>query len=137
MRNYVKSDPFFFRRIKIALAVGAGLLLLLAALIPAPLQGPADISRVPNPSKAAWFLLWTQEVVSYGNSFVYLIVGIGVLFALLPWLPGSPENHRASWFPAEQKWVSALAVATCLGIVALTLVAMYFRGENWSFVSPF
>lgn len=134
MRDYVPSSPYFFRLIKIALVLMAVLLLVLAVFIPAPLQGPADIGRVPNPSKSAWFLLWTQELVSYSGALVYLIIGMGVLFCLLPWLPGSPEASRAKWFPKEQKWISLLTILTFLLILGLTIVAYYFRGPNWQLV---
>lgn len=134
MSDYVKSSPYFFRIIKIAFALLVVILLLLAFFIDAPLQGPADIGRVPNPSKSAWFLMWTQELVSYSSLLVYLIFGIGLLFLLLPWLPLSKRADRARWFGRDQQGVNVIVVLTFAGIVLLTVVAMYFRGENWAFV---
>ncbi|MHB9099540.1 MAG: selenite/tellurite reduction operon b-type cytochrome membrane protein ExtQ, partial [Syntrophales bacterium] len=61
-------------------------MLILAVFITAPLQAPADISRVPNPVKSAWFLLWIQELVSYSKYFAYLVAVIAGLFLALPWL---------------------------------------------------
>lgn len=106
----------------------------LAALIPAPLQGPADISRVPNPVKAAWFLLWTQELVSYSGSFVYLILGLLVFFFLLPFVGGHSPCESARWLPSDQKIINILTLSIVLTIIALTIIAMFFRGENWAFV---
>lgn len=137
MSDYVSASPHFFRIIKRAFALTLLALLVLAFLIPAPLQGPADLSRVPNPSKAAWFLMWTQELVSYSSLMVYLILGLGLLFLILPWLPCSPPAERARWLPPDQQGVNFFALATFLGIVALTVVAIAFRGENWSFVLGF
>jgi len=139
MRNYdfVKSSPHFFRLIKRAFAAVCVLLLLLAAVIPAPLQEAADFGRVPNPSKSAWFLLWTQELVSYSNSFVYLIVAMGLFFALLPWLPRTRPSERACWFPREQRVVNLVTLASFVLILTLTVIGLFFRGENWSFVLPF
>ncbi len=137
MNGYVKSSPHFFRRIKVALVLAATVLLILAVFIPAPLQEPADFSRVPNPSRSAWFLLWTQELVSYSNVLVYLIFFLGLVFCFLPWLPFSPPAQRARWWPKEQWPVSAFTLLCFAGILALTVVAKYFRGINWSFVSPF
>ncbi len=134
MSDYVKSSPHFFRIIKIAFALLVVLLLLLAVFIDAPLQGPADISRVPNPSKSAWFLMWTQELVSYSSLMVYLILGIGVVFLLLPWLPISKAAQTARWFSRDQKSVNVIVVLTFVAIVVLTIVAVYFRGENWALV---
>lgn len=137
MKIYLRSSPYFFRLIKLAFAAGIVALLLLSWFIPAPLQEPADFARVPNPARSAWFLLWMQELVSYASSFVYLIAALAVFFALLPWLPISPPTEKASWLPADQRLVSWLTLIVFAGIVALTLVAMFFRGENWSLVAPF
>lgn len=137
MSDYVKASPYFFRIVKIAFALTLATLLLLAFFIQAPLQGPADIGRVPNPSKSAWFLMWTQELVSYSNAMIYLILGLGLTFLLLPWLPFSPPAQQARWLPREQRGVSGLTLLSFFGIVILTLIALYFRGKNWSFVLGF
>lgn len=137
MSDYVKSSPYFFRIIKIAFAALVVALLIGAFFIEAPLQAPADVGRVPNPSKAAWFLMWTQELVSYSNSMVYLIIALGLFFMLLPWLPISKPAQQARWFPRDQRLVSLVTLLSFFAIVLLTLIAVYFRGENWSFVMPF
>lgn len=137
MSDYIKSSPYFFRIIKLSFAGLIVTLLVLAFFIQAPLQGPADISHVPNPSKSAWFLLWTQELVSYSSLLVYLIAGLGVVFILLPWLPVSPVAEQARWLGKEQKIVNIFVLFSFFGILVLTVIAMYFRGENWSFVFGF
>jgi hypothetical protein len=105
--------------------------------LPAPLQEAADFARVPNPARSAWFLLWMQELVSYSSAFVYLIVAMAVFFAVLPWLPVSAPAQSARWLPADQRLVNWLTLIAFVGIVMLTVLAMYFRGENWSLVVPF
>lgn len=137
MRDYIHSSPYFFRLIKIAFLGGILVLLVLAFFFPAPLQEPADVGRVPNPAKSAWFLLWMQELVSYSNALIYLILALAAGLACLPWWPGIPRAERARWFPAEQKIVSWLTLTVLAGIVLLTLVVVFFRGENWAFVLPF
>lgn len=137
MKDYIYSSPHFFRLIKIAFVAGVLSLLVLAFLFPAPLEEPADVGRVPNPAKSAWFLLWMQELVSYSNNFIYLILLLGAGFACLPWWPGIPKADRARWFPAEQRPVTWLTLSVLVGIVLLTLVVVFFRGENWAFVLPF
>lgn len=137
MSDYIKSSPYFFRIIKISFAALVVILLFLAFFIQAPLQGPADISHVPNPSKSAWFLMWTQELVSYSSLMVYLILGLGVVFILLPWLPVSPAAEKARWLGKDQKIVNVFVLFSFFGILLLTVIAMYFRGENWSFVFGF
>lgn len=137
MSDFVPTSPYFFRIIKISFAVLLLALLILAFFIPAPLQEAADISQVPNPSKSAWFLMWTQELVSYSNLMIYLILAIGAVFLLFPWLPISSAADQACWFPKEQLFANILIVLCFIGILILTVIAMYFRGENWSFVLGF
>ena len=137
MNGYVRSSPRFFRLIKGALLLGLLVLALLALLVPAPLQAPADLGRVPNPSKSAWFLLWMQELVSYSRNTVYLIALLGVGYAFLPWLPGTRTAQTAAWWPRDQRLLNGVTVAVFLAIILLTLVATFFRGPNWSFVFSF
>jgi hypothetical protein len=133
MKNgFVKSSPYFFRLISRSMWLLIGLLLLLAAMIPASLQIAADPSVTPNPAKSAWFLLWTQELVSYSRWMIYPILLLGLLFLLLPWLPGQMRVHHASWFPGGTRAISFLTLVTFLAILTLTLMAYFLRGPNWS-----
>ncbi|MHB8909749.1 MAG: selenite/tellurite reduction operon b-type cytochrome membrane protein ExtQ [Syntrophales bacterium] len=135
--QFVKSSPHFFRLIKRSIAFFCGTVLILAVFVTAPLQAPADISRVPNPVKSAWFLLWIQELVSYSKYFAYLVAVIAGLFLALPWLPPSRPADKARWFPGDQLLVNIMTIIAFCIIVALTIVAMFFRGKNWAFIAPF
>lgn len=130
--GFVKSSPHFFRLIGRSIWLLVILLLVLAALVPAPLQIAADPSVTPNPAKSAWFLLWTQELVSYSRWMIYPILLLGLLFLLLPWLPGQLRAHHASWFPAGQRTISLLTLVAFAVILFLTLVAYFLRGPNWA-----
>ena len=136
-RDYVKSSPHLFIRIKLALGVCIVVLLLLAVIFPAPLQVPADIARVPNPARSAWFLLWMQELVSYSGRMIYLILAIGASFLLLPFWPGQGNEDRAQWFARKRRWVNLLTLLLFVAIILLTLLAAYLRGENWAFTGLF
>jgi hypothetical protein len=137
MKDYVRSSPNLFRLIKGALLLSVLALLSLAALIPAPLESAADFSHVPNPAKSAWFLLWTQELVSYSVHLVYLILVLVVVFFALPWLPGVRSARRARWWPGDQVFLNWMTVVVYAGILVLTVLAIGFRGENWALVWPF
>lgn len=134
---YLKSSPHFFRLIKASMALMAAILLALAVLVPAPLQEQANLARVPNPVKSAWFLLWIQELVSYSKYLIYAVLALALLFLLLPWLSRGEPSEKASWFAKERLPVAFASLAAFLFIVALTVVAVFFRGPNWQFVSPF
>lgn len=137
MKKYVNSSPTFFRLIQRAFLGGSLALLLLAWLIPAPLEPAADLGLVPNPSKSAWFLLWMQELVSYSTVLIYLILLLGIFLGALPWLPGTRPATQARWFPTDQRLVNAVTITLYAAIIILTVVGLFFRGENWSFVLPF
>lgn len=137
MKDYISTSPFLFRIIKRAAAFLVSTLLLLTFVVPAPLQNPGNLEKPPNPAKAAWFFLWIQELASYSTYFVYIIMLVGFYFFLLPFLPGISEAKQAKWLPNDQKWVNVVTLFIFLGILALTITAMFFRGKNWAFVSLF
>lgn len=114
-----------------------GILFALGMVIPAALEEPAQIANVPNPVKAAWFFLWIQELASYSKFLVYAVVLVGIYFLLLPYHPGMPDAKKAEWLPKDQRGVNRVTIAVFLFITVLTIVAMFFRGENWAFVYPF
>lgn len=136
-RGYVKSSPHFFRPVKISMLLLVAALAGLAWLIPAPLQEQADIARVPNPVKSAWFLLWIQELVSYSKYLIYLVLALTPLFLFLPWLATGTPAAKASWFPREHRLVAMVALALGAAVLALTVVAMFLRGPNWQLAVPF
>jgi len=132
--GFVKSSPHFFRLITRSMYALVAILLVLAAVITAPLQEQANPALTPNPAKSAWFLLWIQELVSWSRYMIYPVMLLGCLFLLLPWLPGSVRMHRASWFPREQRPVSVVTLILAVAILVLTVIALFFRGPNWSLV---
>jgi hypothetical protein len=136
MKTYIKSSPHFFRLIRRAFWLCTVLLFLLALLIPAPLQEPAKLAVVPNPAKSAWFLLWTQELVSYRVWLIYPVLLAGVLFTALPWLIRKAPD-KAAWFGPRHRMIAVSVQFFFLGMVVLTVIALFFRGENWAFVLPF
>ena len=136
MSHYVRSSPHFFRPVARAMLLGTLALLLLAALVPAPLEPPADPAHAPNPAKSAWFLLWIQELVSYSTLAIYVAVALAMMLVGLPWLP-VPRLEQARWLPREHRAL-ALAVFAAAGlVVALTVVGLYLRGPDWRLVLPF
>lgn len=96
----------------------------------APLQEAAEAYNVPNPSKSAWFLLWTQELVAYHTGFIYLIIFIFLLFLAMPFfIKGAFTN--ASWFKRKYLVLNMFILFVFFGITALTVIAVFFRGEYW------
>lgn len=135
--GYIKSSPRFFRLIKISLSAFTISVLCLAVFVPAPLQEQGTIARVPNPVKSAWFLLWIQELVSHSKYTIDLVIVLALCFILLPWLPWLTPAKKAGWFKKDQLSVNIFALLTYFVILALTVVAMFFRGKNWDLIRVF
>lgn len=136
MSRYVSSSPHFFRLVRYSFWAGIALLLLMAALIPAPLEIAADPSHPPNPAKSAWFLLWIQELVSYDILAIHAVVVLACLLVALPWLPITPVEN-ASWFQRAHLPLAVFVLLVCFGLVALTAIGLFFRRSDWRLVSPF
>jgi energy-converting hydrogenase Eha subunit A len=136
MSEYLRSSPHFFRPVKRSMLAFVVALLLLAAILPAPLELAADRAHPPNPAKSAWFLVWIQELVSYSTFAVYGVVVLAAILIALPWLPlEAPE--RAAWCPRTLRGVTWPTIAVAGAILVLTWVGLVLRGANWAFVSPF
>jgi len=136
MKGTVQTSPFFFRRIAWAGIAFSLVLLLGGEFVPAPLDEPANPAMAPNPAKSAWFLLWIQEIVSYTNDMMLLVLFLAGWLVALPYMPLSPTVEKARWFPREQVVVNVFTLILLCAVLTLTVIAAFFRGEDWKLVLP-
>ncbi len=136
MSDQVPSSPHFFRLIRRGLLVVVAFLLVAAWLVPAPLETAADPMRPPNPAKSAWFLLWIQELVSHGTIWLYAVLLLAGLLVALPWLRRAPAE-RAAWLQPGERRVGVAFLVVVATVIALTVTALFLRGENWALRGPF
>ena len=136
MSGLVKSSPYFFRPVTRAFLLCVAALLALAVLVPAPLEAPADPAHPPNPAKSAWFLVWIQELVSYGNPAIYVAVALAALLVSLPWWPFR-HLEQARWLPREHRLLAVVVLIASGFVLGLTLVGYFLRGPDWRLVLPF
>jgi hypothetical protein len=61
----VMTYPEVFFRVAVAVMTGAVVLVWMALLWDAPLEGLADPMHTPNPAKAPWYFLGLQELLHY------------------------------------------------------------------------
>lgn len=133
----VFSWPHVFIRELILAVIVVALLLIVAFLINAPLEEPANPTHPPNPAKAPWYLLGLQELVSY-SAFIggVLIPGVIVVgLILLPYLDRKKVGI-GKWFARERWLANSLFLTFLLVMLILIVIGVWFRGENWAFVSP-
>jgi hypothetical protein len=115
------------------LIVLAGLVIF-AALVRAPLLGLADFNKTPNPSKAPWYFLGLQELLTMFNPQIagVLVPGIAlVLLMLAPFVDKNPSNK-----PADRKFAIAIFTLFVMMWATLVIIGSFFRGPGFNLVMP-
>ncbi|MBI5464573.1 MAG: cytochrome b N-terminal domain-containing protein [Ignavibacteriales bacterium] len=148
-KNSVPSAPHLVRRIVAVSIATLVVVVVLAALFPAPLEEPANPSVTPNPAKAPWYFLWLQEIVTDTTiplgAFTIngaLIGGIllpGLLIVLALWWPYRDKSGIETvgvWFAPARNRQNTIFIAICLLIIAFTIIGTFLRGPYWNFYWP-
>jgi quinol-cytochrome oxidoreductase complex cytochrome b subunit len=121
------------RHAVVGLATAAVALSLGVAFV-APLRGLANPELTPEPSKAPWYFVGLQELLSHLDPLVAGILvpaGAVVALLLLPYVDRNPATE------ARHRKVAVLLFATLLVAAAvLTIVGEFFRGPGWRFIPP-
>ena len=116
-----------------ALAVTA-FLLIFSIFVNAPLLELANFNQTPNPSKAPWYFLGLQELLTMFHPMVagVTIPGMG-MFALIlaPYTDRNPSNK-----PNDRKFVIALFTIFLMFWAVLVIIGSFFRGPGFNFVFP-
>jgi quinol-cytochrome oxidoreductase complex cytochrome b subunit len=135
--NTVYSWPNLFIAELFCFALTLIVVLAVALLFAAPLEAPADPTHPPNPSKAPWYFLGLQEMVSY--SAFWGGIGIPTLFVvallLLPYFDRSPKGSGV-WFSRQRLLANTIFAFLLLVNLGFVIIGTYFRGANWDFVIP-
>src|SRR6266508_3477546 len=121
------------RHVVVGLATAA-VVLTLGVAFAAPLRGLANPDLTPEPSKAPWYFVGLQELLSHVDPLVAgVLIPLGTILglALLPYLDRNPATE------ARNRKVAILLFATLLVIAtALTIIGVFFRGPGWRFIPP-
>ncbi|HEU5085448.1 MAG TPA: menaquinol-cytochrome c reductase cytochrome b subunit [Acidimicrobiales bacterium] len=116
-----------------ALAITA-FLLFFSIFVNAPLLELANFNETPNPSKAPWYFLGLQELLTMFHPMVagVTIPGMG-LFALIlaPYTDRNPSNK-----PNDRKFVISLFTIFLMFWAVLVIIGSFFRGPGFNFVFP-
>ena len=118
-----------------ALMAVTALLLVMSAVLQAPLLDPANPNATPNPSKAPWYFLGLQELLSYfdpqiAGVTVPTIVGF-VGFMAVPFVDRNPSTR-----PSDRKFAVLLFTFFMAGAATLTIFGVLFRGRGFNFAYP-
>ena len=107
---------------------------IFSVFVNAPLLRLADVNATPNPSKAPWYFLGLQELLTMFHPMVAGVtipgMGLFVLF-VAPYIDKNPDNR-----PEARKFaVSAFTIFLMFWAV-LVIIGSFFRGPGFNFVFP-
>ena len=119
----------------VALMSMTAFLVLLSAILQAPLLAEANPNVTPNPAKAPWYFLGLQELLSYWDPqiagvMIPLVLGV-VLFMAFPYIDRNPETN-----PSKRKFAIMFYTFFLAGAGILTIIGVLFRGPGWNWTYP-
>ena len=119
----------------VALLAITALLIVMSVVIQAPLLEAANANVTPNPSKAPWYFLGLQELLTYfdpqiAGVTVPTIIGL-IGFMAIPYIDRNPSNK-----PADRKFAIFMYTFFIMGAATLTIIGTLFRGKGFNFTYP-
>jgi menaquinol-cytochrome c reductase cytochrome b/c subunit len=119
----------------VSLMAMTAFLILLSAILQAPLLEEANPNVTPNPAKAPWYFLGLQELLSYWDPqiagvMIPLVLGIAIWMAF-PYIDRNPETH-----PSKRKFAIMFYTFFLAGAGVLTIIGVLFRGPGWNWTYP-
>jgi len=107
---------------------------IFSALVRAPLLGLADFNKTPNPSKAPWYFLGLQELLTMFHPMVagVTIPGMGLfLLMVAPFVDKNPSNN-----PKDRKFAIVIFTMFVMMWAVLVIIGSFFRGPGFNFIMP-
>lgn len=115
------------RREVLAMLFTGAALILLSALRPAPIAPPiTDIGTVSGEVRAPWFFLWVQQMLKWGDPFLWgVLVPVLILavLAVIPYvLPKPALAELGHWFPKSNRLAQIIMALVATAFLALTIL---------------
>jgi hypothetical protein len=100
----------------------------------APLLQQANPNRTPNPSKAPWYFLGLQELLTMFHPMIagVTIPGVGLIVLIFaPYIDKNPSNK-----PEDRKFAISLMTVHIMFWAVLVMIGSFFRGPGFNFTLP-
>ena len=107
---------------------------IFSVFVNAPLLQLANTNQTPNPSKAPWYFLGLQELLTTFHPMIagVTLPGVGLIALILaPFL-----DHNPSIKPEDRKFVISLMTVHMMFWSVLVIIGSFFRGPGFNFVLP-
>ncbi len=109
-------------------------LLFFSIFVNAPLLELANTNQTPNPSKAPWYFLGLQELLTMFHPMIagVTIPTIGLLgYMMAPYVDKNPSQK-----PEDRKFAISLFTVQFMFWAVLVIIGSFFRGPGQNFVFP-
>jgi menaquinol-cytochrome c reductase cytochrome b/c subunit len=100
----------------------------------APLLQQANPNRTPNPSKAPWYFLGLQELLTMFHPMIagVTLPGVGLIVLIFaPYIDKNPSNK-----PEDRKFAISLMTVHIMFWAVLVMIGSFFRGPGFNFTLP-
>lgn len=107
---------------------------LFSIFVNAPLLQLANDNQTPNPSKAPWYFLGLQELLTMFHPMIagVTIPGVGlILLIFAPYIDKNPSNK-----PEDRKFAISLMTVHLMFWAVLVMIGSFFRGPGFNFTLP-
>lgn len=124
----ISRNELVHREVLAMYLVGA-VLILLSSFLPAPIA-PAITGKpsLTAEARAPWFFLWIQQLLKWGDPFIFgVLIPLGSLaiLALIPYLfPKPTDGEIGKWFPKSNRFAQIIVSVIALIIIGLTLLSL-------------
>jgi menaquinol-cytochrome c reductase cytochrome b/c subunit len=107
---------------------------LFSVWVNAPLLQLANPNQTPNPSKAPWYFLGLQELLTMFHPMIagVTIPGVGLIVLIFaPYIDRNPSNK-----PEDRKFAISLMTVHLMFWAVLVMIGSFFRGPGFNFTLP-
>lgn len=107
---------------------------IFSVFVNAPLLQFANPNQTPNPSKAPWYFLGLQELLTMFHPMIagVTIPGVGLIVLILaPFIDKNP-SHK----PEDRKFATSLMTVHLMFWAVLVIIGSFFRGPGFNFTLP-
>ncbi|MDH3729602.1 MAG: hypothetical protein OES13_00550 [Acidimicrobiia bacterium] len=133
-QDKVNTWPHLVAAEFVALLLVTAALVIFSVFVNAPLLELANFNEQPNPSKAPWYFLGLQEILSYFDPQIagVLLPGLGLAgMAAIPYIDRNPSTR-----PSDRKLAIMIFTFFLMSAALLTIFGSFFRGPGFNFTFP-
>ena len=109
-------------------------LLVFSLFFNAPLLELANFNATPNPSKAPWYFLGLQELLTMFDPMIAGVTIPGVVLVLLGFSPYIDRNPSKK--PEDRKFAVSIMTIHLMFWAVLVIIGSFFRGQGFNFTYP-